>query len=130
MNDNIVDRCTRLIRVICKQTAVALEMNLVFTSSTKHPRISYCLDAEDANSNRGPVTIMATLTLDLPTARESMADTLPSANFGFEELRERMTKFTLRFDAFIEKERKRVLDERNQFRKAAAEVQGNLAKLF
>jgi len=67
---------------------------------------------------------MATLTLELPMARESMADTLPSANFGFEELRDRMSKFTLRFDAFIEKERKRVLDERNQFRKATAEVQG------
>lgn len=69
---------------------------------------------------------MATLTLDLPHSRDSIAETLPSVNFGFEELRDRMTKFTLRFDAFIEKERKRVLDERNQFRKNVSEAQGML----
>ncbi|KAI9849320.1 MAG: kinetochore-associated Ndc80 complex subunit spc25 [Sclerophora amabilis] len=52
----------------------------------------------------------------------SMADSLPNINFGFEELRDRMTKFTVRFDDFIEKGRKRVLEERNQFRMNVAEL--------
>jgi kinetochore protein Spc25 len=68
---------------------------------------------------------MATLTHDLPLSKPSMAESLPSINFGFEDLRERMAKFTVRFDAFIERERKRVLDERNQFRMSVAELQGN-----
>ncbi|PHH69860.1 hypothetical protein CDD80_6451 [Ophiocordyceps camponoti-rufipedis] len=46
----------------------------------------------------------------------SAADTLPSINFGFDELRERMAKFSAKFDAFIEHGRKRVLEERAQFR--------------
>ncbi|KAK2592743.1 kinetochore-associated Ndc80 complex subunit spc25 [Conoideocrella luteorostrata] len=53
----------------------------------------------------------------------SVADTLPSINFGFDDLRDRMTKFTAKFDAFIEQGRKRVLEERNQFRMNVAEVQ-------
>lgn len=54
----------------------------------------------------------------------SLADQLPDANFGFDELRERMAKFTAKFDAFIEQGRKRVLEERNQFRMNVAELQG------
>lgn len=54
----------------------------------------------------------------------SMADSLPTVNFGFEELRDRMAKFTARFDEFIEKGRKRVLEERNAFRMNVAELQG------
>lgn len=54
----------------------------------------------------------------------SVADTLPSTDFGFDELRDRMSKFTARFDAFIEQGRKRVLEERNQFRMNVAELQG------
>lgn len=54
----------------------------------------------------------------------SVADTLPNINFGFDELRDRMAKFTSRFDAFIEQGRKRVLEERNQFRVSIAELQG------
>lgn len=54
----------------------------------------------------------------------SVADTLPNINFGFDELRDRMAKFTARFDAFIEQGRKRVLEERNQFRMNVAELQG------
>jgi kinetochore protein Spc25 len=54
----------------------------------------------------------------------SMADSLPNVNFGFEELRDRMNKFTVKFDAFIEQGRKRVLEERNQFRMNVAELQG------
>ncbi|KAG5974204.1 kinetochore-associated Ndc80 complex subunit spc25 [Claviceps cyperi] len=53
----------------------------------------------------------------------SVADTLPSVNFGFDDLRDRMAKFTAKFDAFIEQGRKRVLEERNQFRMNIAEVQ-------
>lgn len=49
---------------------------------------------------------------------------LPNTNFGFDDLRDRMAKFTVRFDAFIEQGRKRVLEERNQFRINVAELQG------
>jgi hypothetical protein len=56
----------------------------------------------------------------------SMADSLPNINFGFEDLRNRMAQFTARFDAFIEKGRKRVLEERNQFRINMAEMEGNI----
>lgn len=55
-----------------------------------------------------------------------MADTLPSINFGFDELRDRMAKFTVKFDTFIEQGRKRVLEERNQFRMNVAELKGTL----
>ncbi|KAL8734077.1 MAG: hypothetical protein Q9181_003342 [Wetmoreana brouardii] len=53
----------------------------------------------------------------------SMADTLPSINFGFDDLRDRMAQFTEKFDNFIAKGRKRVLEERNQFRINVAELQ-------
>lgn len=53
-----------------------------------------------------------------------MADSLPSINFGFEDLRTRMAQFTAKFDAFIERGRKQVLEERNQFRINLAELQG------
>ncbi|KXH64186.1 chromosome segregation protein [Colletotrichum salicis] len=56
-------------------------------------------------------------------ATPSVAETLPNVNFGFEELRDRMTKFTSKFDAFIEQGRKRVLEERNEFRMNVAELQ-------
>ncbi|POR38071.1 Putative kinetochore protein SPC25, partial [Tolypocladium paradoxum] len=53
----------------------------------------------------------------------SAADSLPSVNFGFDDLRDRMAKFSAKFDAFIEQGRKRVLEERNQFRMNVAELQ-------
>lgn len=53
----------------------------------------------------------------------SIADSLPNINFGFEDLRDRMARFTDRFDDFIAKGRKRVLEERNQFRINVAELQ-------
>lgn len=56
-----------------------------------------------------------------------MADSLPSINFGFEDLRNRMAQFTARFDAFIERGRKQVLEERNQFKIGLAELQGKLS---
>jgi hypothetical protein len=58
------------------------------------------------------------------TDAPSMADTLPSIDFGFNDLRERMTQFTQRFDDFIERGRKRVLEERNAFRMNVAELEG------
>lgn len=54
----------------------------------------------------------------------SMVDTLPSINFGFDDLRDRMARFTDRFDEFIAKGRKHVLEERNQFRINMAELHG------
>jgi kinetochore protein Spc25 len=54
----------------------------------------------------------------------SMADSLPSINFGFDDLRDRMQKFTVRFDTFIEAGRKRVLEERNQFKMNVVELHG------
>jgi kinetochore protein Spc25 len=53
-----------------------------------------------------------------------MADSLPVINFGFEDLRDRMMRFTQRFDDFIAKGRKHVLEERNQFRINIAELHG------
>jgi kinetochore protein Spc25, fungi type len=74
-------------------------------------------------------TFEPTLTLSLGrqpilAAGPSVADTLPSVNFGFDDLRDRMAKFTAKFDAFIEQGRKRVLEERNQFRMNVAELNG------
>ena len=62
----------------------------------------------------------------LSTAAPSMADSLPSIDFGFEDLRQRMAKFTEQFDDFIAKGRKRVLEERNQFRINVAELRGRV----
>ena len=61
-----------------------------------------------------------------PSLGPSPADTLPSIDFGFDDLRDRMAKFTAKFDAFIEQGRKRVLEERNQFRVSMAELEGAL----
>lgn len=57
-------------------------------------------------------------------AAPSVADSLPSINFGFDELRDRMARFTAKFDAFIEQGRKRVLEEKNQFVMQVTELQG------
>ena len=54
----------------------------------------------------------------------SMADSLPSIEFGFDDLRERMARFTRKFDEFIAEGRKQVLEERNQFRRTVAELHG------
>jgi kinetochore protein Spc25, fungi type len=60
----------------------------------------------------------------------SMADSLPSVNFGFEELRNRMTQFSTKFDGFIDKGRKQVLGDRNQFRINLAELEGEPALTY
>ncbi|GAM87715.1 hypothetical protein ANO11243_057420 [Dothideomycetidae sp. 11243] len=56
-------------------------------------------------------------------ASASIADTLPSIDFNFADLRERMALFTAKFDDFIERGRKRVLEERNAFKLNIAELQ-------
>lgn len=53
-----------------------------------------------------------------------MADQLPSIQFGFEDLRAQMAQFTAKFDSFIERGQKLVLEERNQFRLNLAELHG------
>jgi kinetochore protein Spc25 len=58
------------------------------------------------------------------TAAPSLVDQLPNIGFGFEELRNRMAQFTVKFDSFIERGRKQVLEERNQFRINLAELRG------
>ncbi|KAK2861485.1 kinetochore-associated Ndc80 complex subunit spc25 [Arthroderma sp. PD_2] len=67
-----------------------------------------------SSTARPPLT-----TADAP----SMADQLPSINFRFEDLRSRMTQFSQKFDSFIERGRKQVLEERNQFYIDLAELQ-------
>ncbi|KIW09849.1 hypothetical protein PV08_11950 [Exophiala spinifera] len=47
---------------------------------------------------------------------------LPAVDFNFDDLRKRMADFTLKFDAFIEQGRKRVLQERNEFRARLGEL--------
>lgn len=49
---------------------------------------------------------------------------LPNVDFNFEDLRQRMAAFTVKFDAFIERGRKRVLVERNEFRERLGELAG------
>ncbi|KAM0349801.1 hypothetical protein ACHAPU_003635 [Fusarium lateritium] len=65
----------------------------------------------------------ASMRQSMPPVGPSVANQLPNTNFGFDDLRDRMAKFTARFDAFIEEGRKRVLEERNQFRMNVAELQ-------
>ncbi|KKA26098.1 hypothetical protein TD95_003536 [Thielaviopsis punctulata] len=52
----------------------------------------------------------------------SAIDSLPNINFGFDELRERMMRFTGKFDTFIDGGRKNVLEERNQFHMRVGEI--------
>ena len=64
------------------------------------------------------------LSMSRQSLAPSMADSLPSIDFGFDDLRDRMARFTSKFDAFIEQGRKAVLEERNQFHMDVAEIQG------
>jgi kinetochore protein Spc25 len=65
-----------------------------------------------------------------PTTNLSYSDNpitqLPVVDFNFDDLRKRMSDFTTKFDAFIEKGRKRVLEERNEFRGRLGEIKGTL----
>lgn len=53
-----------------------------------------------------------------------MADQLPTIDFNFDELRQRMAQFTQRFDEFIERGRKKVLEDKNGFRMNVADLEG------
>lgn len=53
---------------------------------------------------------------------------LPTVDFKFDDLRRRMAEFSVKFDAFIERGRKRVLEERNEFRARLGELHGKEKK--
>ncbi|WPG99129.1 kinetochore protein-like protein spc25 [Acrodontium crateriforme] len=72
--------------------------------------------------SRFGASVTGNFTTQYSNAAPSMADSLPSVDFGFNDLRERMAQFTARFDDFIEKGRKRVLEERNAFKINIAEI--------
>jgi len=46
-------------------------------------------------------------------------------SFGFDDLKAKMNRFTIRFDKWTENQRGRVLKERNEFAKAITEGRGN-----
>jgi hypothetical protein len=46
-------------------------------------------------------------------------------NFAFDDLKAKMTRFTIRFDLWTQNQRARVLKERNEFAKAITESRGN-----
>lgn len=55
---------------------------------------------------------------------DSSLTQLPAVEIPFDELRRRMAEFTSKFDAFIERGRKRVLEERNDFKARLSELNG------
>lgn len=73
--------------------------------------------------NRTPSSKHAKDALATTASPIGMADNLPSVDFGFEDLKARMSQFTARFDEFIERGRKRVLEERNEFRVRSMELE-------
>lgn len=129
-------------------TAVSSPTSKTTTWFLSHDRTSRTQEQEhrpqpqtDFHSNHIRQSNMSTIfepTLSTSTMRPplssaeapSMADSLPNINFGFDELRERMAKFTVKFDTFIEQGRKRVLEERNQFRMNVTELKGAFKVLF
>lgn len=56
----------------------------------------------------------------------STTSSLPSITCNFDDLRERMASFTDRFDDFIARNRRRLLEEHNQFQQTVADIQGNI----
>lgn len=54
-----------------------------------------------------------------------MADQLPSSiQLGFDGLRAHMGQFSSKFDGFVERSRKQVLEERNRFHLNLTELRG------
>jgi kinetochore protein Spc25, fungi type len=47
-------------------------------------------------------------------------------NFGFDDLKAKMSRFTVRFDKWTQAQRERVLKERNEFAKTITENRGTL----
>jgi kinetochore protein Spc25 len=67
---------------------------------------------------------MSRASISASAAAHSLADQLPGVHFGFDELRDRMARFTARFDAFNSEGRKRVYEQREQFKLAMGELEG------
>lgn len=121
----------------------------LFTSPTRSTSTSTCLSSIPTRSNRprehrdtsSRNRNMSTITMtpsrfssslsgrhadaaDYGAGAPSMADQLPTIDFNFDELRQRMAQFTQRFDEFIERGRKKVLEEKNAFRMNVADLEG------
>lgn len=87
-----------------------------FAMATTAPPMSFSASTSSfraSQSQNGPVSYS-----DSPLTQ------LPTVDFKFEDLRKRMAEFTVKFDAFIEQGRKRVLQERNEFRARLGEISG------
>lgn len=52
-----------------------------------------------------------------------------SVNFGFDDLKAKMNRFTIRFDKWAQNQRERVVKERNEFAKMISESRGTLSKI-
>lgn len=102
-------------RAALKQTQLHAQLHLQQTPPSPRKMSTLFEPSLSTSAMRPPLS-----SADAP----SMADSLPNINFGFDELRDRMAKFTVKFDTFIEQGRKRVLEERNQFRMNVAELKG------
>lgn len=61
---------------------------------------------------------------------DSSLTQLPTIDFQFDDLRRRMSEFTTKFDAYIERGRKQVLAERNDFRARLSELNGGTSPAF
>lgn len=64
--------------------------------------------------------------LETASVPPNIAAQLPNVNFGFDELKERMAKFTAAFDEFIEKRREKALEARTAFGRDLADLNGTL----
>ena len=61
---------------------------------------------------------------------DSALTQLPTLDIPFDDLRRRMADFSVKFDAFIDRERKRVLEEKNEYKARMSELNGELHTLF
>ncbi|KAJ6264333.1 hypothetical protein Dda_0478 [Drechslerella dactyloides] len=93
------------------------------TSTFQHSTFIVPLHLISARFNSSKAPKMTSLeTAAIPP---NIAAQLPSVNFGFDELKERMSKFTLAFDDFIEKRREKALDTRTNFARDVADLNEN-----
>lgn|SRR5579862_3721203 len=54
----------------------------------------------------------------------------PPINFGFDDLKTKMNRFTIRFDQWTQSQRQRVLRERNDFAKTITESRGTASHII
>ncbi|PHH64025.1 hypothetical protein CDD81_5130 [Ophiocordyceps australis] len=64
--------------------------------------------------------------LSLAPAGDSATNSLPSINFGFETLQHRMSRFTAKFNAFIEHGREEMLQRRHKYGAQVAELEDEI----